>query len=96
MLTISKVFTSLCNSACVGIGIPWYLSKQTSKLFFPMSVQVYSIPCQTEGRTKNFSEWKSIDLSYELSLTYRGNVNYYKSVNHSIPTHENRRHPIAK
>ena len=78
MLTINKVFTSLC------------------KLFFPKSAQVYSIPCKTEGRTKSFSEWKSIDFSYELSLTCGGNVNYYKSVNHSIPIHENREHPIAK
>ena len=34
-----------------------------------MSAQVYSVPDQTEGRTKAFLEWKSIDLSYNLSLT---------------------------
>ena len=51
-----------------------------------MSAQVYSVPGQTEGRRKAFLEWKSIDLSYELSLTCRGNVNYYKSVHHPIPT----------
>ena len=28
----------------------------------------------------------SIDLSSKLSLTYGGNVNYYKSVHHLIPT----------
>ena len=33
------------------------------------------------------------DLSCELSLTCGGNVNYYKSVHHPIPTHENREHP---
>ena len=38
-------------------------------------------------------EWKSIDLSYELSFTCGGNINYYKSVHHPIPTHENREHP---
>ena len=38
-------------------------------------------------------EWKSIDLSYELSLTCGGNVNHYKSVHHPIPTRENRKHP---
>ena len=57
-----------------------------------MSAQVYSAPCQTEGRRKALLEWKSIDLSYELSLTCRGNVGYYKSVHHPIPTHENREH----
>ena len=58
-----------------------------------MSAQVYSVPGQTEGRRKAFLEWKSIDLSYELSLTCGGNVNYYKSVHHPIPTRENREHP---
>ena len=28
-----------------------------------MSARVYSVPGQTEGRTKAFLEWKSIDLS---------------------------------
>ena len=52
-----------------------------------MSVQVYFVPVQTEGRSnKAFLEWKSIDLSHELSLTCGGNVNYYKSVHHPIPT----------
>ena len=30
--------------------------------------------------------WTSIDISSKLSLTYGGNVNYYKSVHHPIPT----------
>ena len=34
-----------------------------------MSAQVYSVPDQIVGRTKAFLEWKSIDLSYNLSLT---------------------------
>ena len=29
----------------------------------------------------------------DLSLTCGGNVNYYKSVHHPIPTRENREHP---
>ena len=58
-----------------------------------MSAQLYSVPGQTEGRRKALLEWKSIDLSYELSLTCGGNVNYYKSVHHPIPTCENREHP---
>ena len=45
-----------------------------------MSAQVYPVPGQTEGRKKAPLEWKSIDLSYELSLTCGGNVNYYKSI----------------
>ena len=43
-----------------------------------MSAQVYSVPGQTEGRRKVFSEWTSVDLSPKLSLTCGGNVNYYK------------------
>ena len=58
-----------------------------------MSAQVFSVPDQTEGRRKAFLEWKSIDLSSKLSLTCRGNVNYYKSVHHPIPTYENREYP---
>ena len=61
-----------------------------------MSAQVYSAPGQTEGRSKGFLEWKSIDLFYEVSLTCGGNVNYYKSVHHPIPTRESREHPISK
>ena len=57
-----------------------------------MSAQAYSVPGQTEGRRKALLEWKSIDLSYELSLTCGGNVNYYKSVHHPIPTCGNREH----
>ena len=54
--------------------------------------QVYSVPGQTEGRSKTFLKWKSIDLSLELYLTCGGNVNY-KSVHQPIPTRENREHP---
>ena len=31
-----------------------------------MSAQVYSVPGQIHSRWKDFLEWKSIDLSYEL------------------------------
>ena len=58
-----------------------------------MSAQVYSLPSQTEGRSKTFLERKNIDLSHELSLTYGGIVNYYKSVHQPIPIRENREHP---
>ena len=51
-----------------------------------MSAQVYSVPGQTEGRRKVFLEWTSIGLSSKLSLTCGGNVNYYESVHHPIPT----------
>ena len=61
-----------------------------------MSAQVYSVPGQTEERSKTFLERKSIDL-HGISLcsltTCGGNVNYYKSVHQSIPTCENREHP---
>ena len=58
-----------------------------------MSAQVYSVIGQTEGRRKVLLESKNLDLSYELSFTCGGNVNYYKSVHHPIPTLENRDHP---
>ena len=58
-----------------------------------MSAQVYSVHGKTEGRSKVFLEWKSIDLSHELSLTCWGNLNYYKSVHQPIPSRENRQHP---
>ena len=58
-----------------------------------MSAQLYSVSGRTEGRTKAFLEWKSIDLFHELSLTCGGNVNYSKSVHQPIPTCENREHP---
>ena len=58
-----------------------------------MSAQVYSVPGQTEGRRKAFLEWESIDLSYELSLTCEGNVNYYRNVHYHNPIRENRKHP---
>ena len=58
-----------------------------------MSAQLNSVPGQTEVRSKAFLEWKSIDLSYELSLTWGVNVNYYESVHRPIPTRENKEHP---
>ena len=70
--------------------MPWQLSKQISKLFFQMSAQVYSVPVQIEGRSKAFLEWKSIDLSHELSLICGGDVNNYKSVHQ--PIRKNREH----
>ena len=48
---------------------------------------------QTEGKIKVSLEWKNIDLSHELSLTYGDNVNYYKSVYQPISTRENTEHP---
>ena len=58
-----------------------------------MSAEVYSVPEQTEGRKETFFEWERIDLSYELSLTYGVNIEYYKSVHHPLPTRENREYP---
>ena len=73
-----------------------FKTNSTSKLFFQMITQVYSLPGQTEGRRMAFLEWKSTDLSYELSLTCGVNVNYYISDHHPIPARENRGHPISK
>ena len=58
-----------------------------------MSAQVYSVPGQTEGKRKAFLEWKSMELFYKLSLTCGGNVSYYKSVHHPIPSSGNREQP---
>ena len=45
-----------------------------------MSVQVYSLPVQTEGRSKAFLEWTSIDLYSKVSLSCGGNDHYYESI----------------
>ena len=58
-----------------------------------MSVQVYSIPDQAEGRRKAFLERKYIDLSCKQTLTCGGNVICYKSAHHPIPTRWNRKNP---
>ena len=51
-----------------------------------MIVQVYSVPGQTEARTKAFLERTSIALSSKQSRTCGGDVNYYRSVHRPIPT----------
>ena len=58
-----------------------------------MSAQVYSVPGQTDEKREGLFEWKSIYISYELSLTCGVNVTYYKSVHHPIPTRENNENP---
>ena len=77
-ISINKVFTFLSILPVWEQRIPWQLSKQTSKIFFQMSTQVYSVHGQTEGRTKALLEWKSIDLCYGLSLTGGGNLTIIK------------------
>ena len=61
-----------------------------------MSAKVYSVPGQTEERSKAFIVWKSIDLSHELSPTCGCKVDYYKSVHQPISTREHREHPGNK
>ena len=56
MLTISKVFTILFLLSLWEEGIPWPFPKQISKLFFQMSVQVYSLLGQIEGERTAFLE----------------------------------------
>ena len=51
-----------------------------------MSAQLYSVPGQTGQRRKAFLERTSKYFSSKPSLTYRDNVNYYKSIHHPIPT----------
>ena len=74
-----------------------YLDNFQNKLLGSSSKWVpkylYSVPGQTEGRSKTFLERKSIDLQLIPSLTCGGNVNYYKSVHQPIPTRENKEHP---
>ena len=57
-----------------------------------MSAQVYSVPLQTEGRSKVHLERKMHRLFPLLSLICGGNAYYYKSVHQPIPTNENREH----
>ena len=73
------------------LSICW--KKQIIKPSFQVNAKLYSVPGQTEDRRKTFLGWTSIDLSSKLSLTCGGNVNYYKSVHHPIPTPRNREHP---
>ena len=56
-----------------------------------MSAQVYSVPGQNEGRRKAFLEWGGGNVNSFMGGG--GNVNYYKSVHHPIPTWGNREHP---
>ena len=54
-----------------------------------MSTQVYSVPGQTEGRRNAFFGIEN----HRLISSHGGNVNYYKSVHHPIPTRGIREHP---
>ena len=72
------MLTKICLNSCLlclhgNREYPDSFSKQTSKLFFQMSAQEYSVLGQTERRSKAFLEWKSIYLSHELSRTCGGN-----------------------
>ena len=51
-----------------------------------MSALVYSLLNLTERGRKTFLEGASTDLSSKLSLTCGGNVKYYKSIHHLLPT----------
>ena len=79
MLIISKVLTIL------------YLLCLCGNRKYPGSFQNKAVSSSfkqvpSEVRGKAFLKRTSIDLSSKLSLTYGGNVNYYKSVHHPIPT----------
>ena len=79
MLTISKVFTILCLLSLCG-------NKEYPGSFKNKSVSSSFKWWPSELREKAFLKWASIDLSSKLFLIYGGNVNYYKSVHHPIPT----------
>ena len=55
-----------------------------------MSAQVYSMPGQSETEDL-FGMENHILILWAISYTW-GNVNYYKSAHHPIPTRENRKH----
>ena len=57
-----------------------------------MSVEVYSVPCQTEGRKKTFLECKSTDLSLNY-LIHVGTMTIIISAHHPIATRGNRENP---
>ena len=77
MLIISKVFTILCLLCLCG-------NREYPGSFQNKAVSSSFKRVPSEVRTKAFLKWASIDLSSKLSLTYGGNVNYYKSVHHPI------------
>ena len=56
MLTIIKVFIILFLLCLWEQGTPWQFSKQTSKLSFQLSFQIYSLLGQTEGKERPFLE----------------------------------------
>ena len=60
-----KMFKFLSTLPVWEQEIPWQLSKQTSKLFFQMSAQVYSVPSQTEGEGRPF--WNRETQTYPLN-----------------------------
>ena len=54
-----------------------------------MSVQVYSVFSQTEGKRNALLDWKSKEFPAKLSLTCGSYVNYYESVHDSNTTRGN-------
>ena len=56
ILAIRKVFLILSLLCLREQGTPWQLSKQISKLYIQLSVQIYSLLGKTEGDRKAFSE----------------------------------------
>ena len=58
-----------------------------------MGAQVYSVPGQTEGRSKAFFGTENHRLIPRTISYMWGYVNYYKSVDKPIPTHGNREQP---
>ena len=83
-LIISKVFTILCLLClCRNREHPGNFQNEIaiSKLFFQMSAQL-----KWEGRSFWSGQGAQIYPLNYLLLTYRSNVNYYKSFHHPIRT----------
>ena len=92
MLTISKMFTILCLLwLCGNKEYPSsYQNKSVSSSFRSVPNYIlFLVKLKGEGVPFNlltYLEWTGIDLSSKLSLTCGGNVNFYKSVHHPVPT----------
>ena len=72
--------------------MPCWLSKQFSN----ECPRIFCFWPNWREKEDLFGMGKSIVLSYKLYISYMGwgsDVNYYKSVQHSIPTRGNREHP---
>ena len=87
MFTISKVFIFLFLLCLWEWGRLWKLSKQKSKVFFKLSVQVYYLLSETEWESKVFlGKGQAYIYSLIYLLNMAGNVNHQQSIYHPLST----------